>query len=329
MICLSKNKKVIKWFNNLEENLSKIDKFSFNMEDFVYENAGSKMECKCITCNKVSFKRVSTILKGYGCKYCRVDDMKNKGLESLNMYGVNFIEKLTRRYPSYIEKFDFSKFIFSKHHEKSTVICKKHNIEFLISPSNLYQRECCGCEKCRTESKLLTEDEYIKQIIERFPENKFLYNYDLINYKGDSKKITIFCNKCNVFFEQQAGVHKRGCGCKVCASSKNIFDIYKDKPTYLYYISIGDYFKVGVSKSKVSYRYSGRYNPNNCKITIISEVLFQDGYEAWCKEQKILQLVNYDKVSKEECPIKGGFTEVRKSDFKQIFDKIVLEEIIK
>ena len=56
---------------------------------------------------------------------------------------------------------------------------------------------------------------------------------------------------------------------------------------------------------------------NNVKIEIIKTVEFEDGREAFKLEQKILKETIHLSISKEESPIKGGWTEVRKSDISK------------
>lgn len=46
-----------------------------------------------------------------------------------------------------------------------------------------------------------------------------LYNYDKSNYKGRNKKIVIICHK-HGEFEQRAGHHLKGQGCKICGFKK-------------------------------------------------------------------------------------------------------------
>lgn len=83
-----------------------------------------------------------------------------------------FIESLE---PWIKEKYDFSKFIYVRTHDKATVICPKHG-EFLMSPHNI--RKGIGCPRCK-ESKLeinmrnFLEKEQIKYIYEYKPDKSF------------------------------------------------------------------------------------------------------------------------------------------------------------
>jgi len=64
-----------------------------------------------------------------------------------------------------------------------------------------------------------------KEVIEQFKKihgNK--YNYDKVEYKDNTTKVTITCSK-HGDFEQSPNSHKKGRGCKLCANRKLVYGI--------------------------------------------------------------------------------------------------------
>jgi hypothetical protein len=68
--------------------------------------------------------------------------------------------------------------------------------------------------------KKLTTEEFIADILcrETHPDGK--YNYGLIDYINDGKKIEIYCNDCEKPFLQTPNNHKNGRGCPTCNDVK-------------------------------------------------------------------------------------------------------------
>ena len=69
-----------------------------------------------------------------------------------------------------------------------------------------------GCKKCSIINRRKDVDEFIKEC-KKIHNNK--YNYRLVNYINNKSKIKIICPIHDVF-EQVAGSHLKGCGCKKC-----------------------------------------------------------------------------------------------------------------
>lgn len=152
------------------------------------------------------------------------------------------------------------------------------------------------------------------------------YNYSKVIYKGASKKVTIIC-PLHGEFKQTPNSHLRGSGCKLCYYLNKTLDYYKiynNKTTYLYYIKIDNYYKVGVTKTSVKHRFRKEIK-EGIVIEIIREILYNNGLDALECENKILAASAQYNVSKCESPTLGGWTEIRNEDITEIFDKIVKE----
>jgi len=63
--------------------------------------------------------------------------------------------------------------------------------------------------------KKLSNEEYLKCIFEKREDKGMFYDYSLVDYKGNSKKIIIICPLHGIF-EQTASLHKSGGGCYSC-----------------------------------------------------------------------------------------------------------------
>lgn len=123
------------------------------------------------------------------------------------------------------------------------ITCKIHG-DFTIRADHFLSG--CGCRKCSIErnsvEKILTNDEFIAKA-KKIHGSK--YSYDKAVYKGRRGKIIITC-PIHGDFEQLAGNHLEGNGCKKCATNivalkKSVpFDEFIDRayevhgPKYLY-----------------------------------------------------------------------------------------------
>jgi len=59
----------------------------------------------------------------------------------------------------------------------------------------------------------LTTKEFINRSIKIHHDS---YNYDSVEYNGIFKKVKIYCNSCNEYFDQRPSDHLEGCGCLKC-----------------------------------------------------------------------------------------------------------------
>lgn len=142
------------------------------------------------------------------------------------------------------ETYSYEHCIYNGYLKNVIVTCKVHG-DFCIRADHFLNG--CGCKKCSTEKnsleKTLTNDEFIAKAKDIHGDK---YLYDKTVYKGRRKKVTITC-PIHGDFEQLAGNHLEGNGCKKCAIndivSKNSvpFEEFIERayerhgPKYLYY----------------------------------------------------------------------------------------------
>lgn len=112
------------------------------------------------------------------------------------------------------DKYDYSlvtDYISNK--TKMKIICKNHGIFEQNYKSHITKKY--GCPKCGGVAKKTTE-EFIKNAIIVHGDK---YDYSLVEYENNSKKVKIICKKHGVF-EQQPNHHLFGQNCNICSGVK-------------------------------------------------------------------------------------------------------------
>ena len=109
-----------------------------------------------------------------------------------------------------------------------TIICevdKKHSKRFFRVKCNVCGEEkearftaFKGCKKCSyAKNKSNTEEFILKAKIKHGDK----YSYDLVEYINSYTKVKIFCNDCQIVFEQRPQGHLSGKGCAKCSFTSN------------------------------------------------------------------------------------------------------------
>jgi len=193
-----------------------------------------------------------------------------------------------------------------------TITCKTHNHTYTQLAGSHHSHN--GCKKCVSEikySKFATKQmDYINYCIDKFG-NKF--DYSKVNYINAHTPIIIQCNNCGFEKEFSPNKHKRGKGycleCEIIPKRNRGFygiETYNNRRTTLYYIKVNNVYKIGVTLSTVEKRYSQDKSVN---IEIIKEWVYEDGSEAYLKEQSIIK--TYKAYKYNGMPIlKGGNSEL-------------------
>jgi len=163
-------------------------------------------------------------------------------------------------------------------HTKIKHTCKKCNESIYISPSRVVNS--APCPNC---TKIEKAFHYKKSL----PNNIKIIQ----QYKNTNTKIQHICENGHIwaikpYTTKQLDNHPN---CPTCQKTKMGIERYSGVPTWLYYIFIPSkqVWKVGVSMDR-SGGTIGRYKREKFDIEIIQETLFEDGADAWRKEQKII-----------------------------------------
>ena len=146
----------------------------------------------------------SNHIRGQGCPKC-------KGIHLTTKEIIDEFNKV------HGDKYDYSKTVYNKMHEKITVICPRHG-EFQITPSK--HRIGQGCPKCgilkRAKNQSYDNESFI-EILQKVHNGKYIYTKATLNGNLHNR-ITITC-PIHGDFEQIAQSHLNGHGCPKCQSS--------------------------------------------------------------------------------------------------------------
>lgn len=183
--------------NNFIEkaNLKHGDKYNYSLVEYF----GAKIKIKILCSKHGLFTQTPTNhLCGQGCPKC-----SNNILFTTD----EFILKANLKH-NYI--FNYS--LIYKLNKKVKIICPLHGIFEQISKNHLRGD---GCPTCSGNKKLTTE-EFINKSKLKHGEK---YDYSLVNYINNSKKVIIICEKHGEFI-QAPNCHLNGSGCITCRHSK-------------------------------------------------------------------------------------------------------------
>ena len=248
------------------------DKYDYSLVEY----KDNKNKVKIICPFHGEFEQLpSNHLLNYGCKKCGDSSKK------LNIY--EFIEKAKVVHGN---KYDYSLVDYKIHDYKVKIICLIHG-NFLQTASMHLSGN--GCPKC-SGNYIPSTEEWIEKAKAVHGDK---YDYSLVDYIGAHKKVKIICKEHGVF-EQTAGNHLRGAGCLKCSNEYKGWgrDRYKDKRTILYFLKVHTsnqtLYKIGItSRMNVFERYKSELS--NCKITILNEIVYEDGALAFDEEQRIIK----------------------------------------
>lgn len=174
------------------------DRYDYSETNYIGSNKKITIRCK----KHGNFEqRSSSHLSGVGCPKCARFESRTDVSD--------FILKSNTIHNN---KYDYSRVIYINSHTKIKIICKEHGIFEQVPYQHI---RGCGCPNCNKFKKLDT-----KEFIDRSNEihnNKF--DYSLVNYINNRKKIIIICPE-HGKFEQTPGDHLRGIGCSKCSMRK-------------------------------------------------------------------------------------------------------------
>ena len=181
------------------------------------------------------------------------------------------------------DTYDYSLVEYTNAKTKVTIICNEHG-PFRTLPG--HHRRGCGCPDCAdySASQTDTQDETIKQFEET---HQYLYDYSLVDYKNAKTKVIIICKEHGPF-DQEPNSHKKGRGCPDCnAHAYRDAQTYSNRQTTLYYVKIGDLYKIGITLKNIRTRFAADIK-KGIKIDVVKKWVYEDGAEAFNREQKIL-----------------------------------------
>lgn len=193
-------------------------------------------------------------------------------------------EFITRAQQTHGDRYSYIFSEYTSSTEPIKILCHNHGV-FTMPPAAHIAGS--GCKLCGLEATAEARSLGKQTIIKRFKEvHKDLYDYSLVQESvKTSNKVDIIC-KIHGVFKQSVNDHLRGCGCPSCNSGP----FNPHLPTRLYYLEVKHedqlFYKIGITTREIDKRFSKHEME---KITILQEVLYSTGTEAYSKEQIILQ----------------------------------------
>jgi hypothetical protein len=178
------------------------ERYDYSLVD--YNGAKSKVD---IICHRHGlFNQTATgHLRGGGCGKC---------VNNIKLTTEQFIERGRLKHG---ECYDYSLVKYVNKSSKVDIICQVHGVFSQRAENHLRGDRCPSC----TNNKRLTKAEFIKKSVSVHGER---YDYSLVEYSNNSKKVKIICLKHGVF-EQGPNNHLNGNGCPRCKESKGELSI--------------------------------------------------------------------------------------------------------
>jgi very-short-patch-repair endonuclease len=164
----------------------------YDYSETVFECANTKVEIRCR--EHGLFKQLArSHTSGNGCSRCGKPTKPNV-----------FFKKCLEKHG---DRYDYSQTVYVDVKTKVKIICREHGI-FEQSPA--HHANGSGCSRCT----LATGDKklFFKKCLEQHGER---YDYSETGYVNSGVKVKIRCREHGVF-EQIAGAHARGRGCREC-----------------------------------------------------------------------------------------------------------------
>lgn len=186
------------------------NKYNYDLVD--YQKNDIKVKILCNRCNNVFLQTPNNHSNGNGCSICSYQLLADKQRLSLE----EFIFKARSVHEN---KYNYDLVNYQKNYIKVKILCN-------ICDEIFEQRPGChlngkGCPNCGQESRVFKRTMKINEFISKakyLHNNK--YNYDSSQYVNSRTNIKIYCNRCNLFFDQRPNHHLSGHGCPKCFESK-------------------------------------------------------------------------------------------------------------
>lgn len=185
-----------------------IHKNRYNYDKVKYIDNRTEVKIFCNNCKKYFMQRPCNHLNGHGCKNCFYTNSSKT--------AIDFIQQAKQIHG---DKYDYNKVNYINTYKKVKIYCKKCKNYFFQTPKgHLLGRGCATCSAIQRKiSNRMSQEEFLTRVKKIHGEK---YSYDKTIYTGLNRKITIFCKKCNQYFDQLARSHLCGVGCGKCARSK-------------------------------------------------------------------------------------------------------------
>lgn len=257
-----------------------------------YKNCSTKVEIICPTHGRFD-QKPGDHLRGIGCPVCGI--YKNTRKKTLDL----FMKEAKKHHGEF---YDYSKVEYTNSKEKITIECPIHG-DFTQTPSAHINGQ--GCPKCGDSKNRPKKDTL--NFIERSEKiHGGKYDYSLVNYNGNKKKVDIIC-PIHGKFSQIPNGHLRGAGCWECSVIDRI-----DKKR----LGLNDFITKANKIHNNEYDYSlSNYNRSKDKIDVI------------CKKHGVFTPTVGNHLSGSKCPKCAAHISKSEIKIQSLLDGIGVEYI--
>lgn len=247
-----------------------------------YTNNKNKHEVQCKICDGKSQVSLSHLNRGNNsCSHCAGTYRMNPDeiYQMCLSYDIKILDEIVG---------------IKSRYNAECLVCGYY---FKTNPS-LTKNRGYGCPKC-AKKVLRTHDEVVKQV------SDLGYTY-VSGGESTFDELVVICDKGHEHRTHVHGLLNKGRMCSLC--SKTGFS--KDKPAILYYLRVespvGPLYKIGITNRSVKERFP---RSDLEKITILREIPFENGSDAFDLEQYYLNIFKDFKYNGQEV-LKSGNTEL-------------------
>jgi very-short-patch-repair endonuclease len=179
------------------------DKYDYTRTDYINNN--TKVEVICSTHGIFEIRPNDHLNKKVGCNKCN-----NASLSKSRNISKRIVNKFNEVHQN---KYDYSFMKYDGTDVKITIICPEHG-SFLQTPH--HHLSGSGCQKCGNVYKKTTK-EFIEES-KKIHGDK--YEYSMVEYRNNSKKLKVVCPIHGVFEIRPNDHLNKKSGCPICKSSK-------------------------------------------------------------------------------------------------------------
>lgn len=169
-------------YRTAEEAIREMKEINPNVEILSdYVNMNTKMKFRCNICGHEFENSPRNIINRHqGCKKCSDKANAIRRTKSIKQ----FVEEARAEHG---DKYDYSLVNYQGAFKKIQIICPKHGIFEQIPDSHI---RGCGCPKCKFDWHVVTEEEFLNRVKEKFGDK---FDLSKMNYIDYTTPITIIC----------------------------------------------------------------------------------------------------------------------------------------
>lgn len=307
----STDTRTINFFTTLEENLVTLHKNKYDYSNTTYRTKRLDFSYICPVHGVVT-QNAGEHIRGHGCKACSV--LENSQI-LFNRAKEKFVASCRKTHG---DTYDYSKVVYKGSDTKILIKCRTHG-EFLQNP--IKHKKGSGCPLCVIDSRSRTKDVFLETVKNKFSDKNYTY-LNLKEYVKDDDKIIFVCPIHGQQIQTVRG-HLRGKGCTDCIKKELRWSrtYFKDQKTSLYYVKIGNLYKIGLTKRDVQKRFETETLIRQ-NVEIVSIWEFKNGGIAYDLELECLRATKQFAI-KTELLRRGGNSEIRKQDVLHIIKPII------